>query len=188
MNRLAPLTDVTGQAVTFISQFGFLDVLVVCLLIFGILRGIYQGASKLLFRILQLVLMVTITLEYSGAVADLIGARSPIVNMLMHVFAFLALTVTFYFLTKWVVDFVIKILKLQFVDILEKIGGMILGAAFWALLLSFAVSFLLLFPGYWLRETLEKKTLSGPYLMKTAPMVHAYTRQVIPIEWRAFRR
>ena len=187
MDRLAPLTGTMNQITGFINQFGFVDVLVICLLIFGILRGIYQGASKLLFRLLQLVLMVMITLEYSGAVADFAGSHTPIVNMLIHVFIFLVFTLTFYFLTKWIIDFIVKILKLQFVDIIEKVGGIVLGAAFWALLLSFTTHFLLLFPGQWLRDTLEKKTLAGPYLIKTAPMVHQYTRQIIPMEWRAHR-
>lgn len=169
----AALKSINGT----VSQFGLLDIGLIVLILFGLLRGYRKGLGVVFNNMIQLVFVVTVTLEFFEPLAGLLSAQSEILKMLARLSAFIVLVAVSYYVSKMVLFGAAKILTIHFNDAIDSLLGALAGAAHLTLTLSLLVSFLLIFPGGWVKETVEKQNLSGPFLGTLAVDVHQNIRQ-----------
>ena len=181
------IVDFLKAAHEFVTRFGLIDLVLMTLVLIGLLRGYHKGFSTLFGHLVQLVFITTITLEYTDTIRSYFPITSPVVGLIVQLAVFLVLTFVCYRVSKLVLQGLTKILTIRFSEIIEKMGGMLTGIAFFVLLLSFISYFLLLFPGNWMRESYEKYNLSGPFIVQLTSRVHQVVRQVIPGPLRSLK-
>ncbi len=177
--------DFLLKAVITIGSLQWIDVLFLLLLLYGWIRGFRNGLSTLMGNVLQVLLTVTVTIEYYEAVAASFGVHQPIMSIALKFLTFLVFTVAFYFTFGFALKAVAGILRIQFQGILDKVLGGLLGAFHAVLILSFVSYFLILIPGKAIKELYEERALTGPFLADTCPQIHHLGRQAIPELWRA---
>jgi len=170
-----------------VTGLGLMDLVLIALLLVGLLYGFRKGLVGIFGKFFQLVVTITFTLEYFNTITEWIVIHSPVWRYVFHVTVFVLLTLVTYFVSKFFIQLVGKLLNIQITDLIDKSLGALTGAVYCALYVSFISYFLLLLPSEWLHETFEKNNLSGPFLMDFAPLVHKTAHVVIPEPLRATR-
>lgn len=162
-----------------VSRFGFIDIGLIVLVLFGLLRGYRKGLGVVFGNVIQIAFMIVMTLEFLDPLAGLIVVQSDIMRFLLRLSCFIVLVVASYFVSKIVLQGAAKILTIQFNDAVDNLLGAFAGAAHLVLILSLLTQCLLIFPGGWVKETLEKQNLSGPFLMLLSVDLHQNTRRLV---------
>jgi uncharacterized membrane protein required for colicin V production len=168
-----------------VMRFGLIDITLILLIFIGMLRGYRKGFSILFNNLIQLLFIMTVTLEYSESIVGFFSIKSLILSFLARILVFFVLVSVCYYFSKLLLQGAAKILTINFTDVIDKIGGALLGGAYFVLLLSFFTYFSLIFPGTWVKETYEKSNLSGPTLIRLSSDVHQTVRQLIPDQIKA---
>ena len=169
----------------FFTRFGLVDIILIIFLFVGLLRGYRKGLAILIGNLVQILLMITIALEYTEPIAQLVPKASPVVDFIAHTSVFILIVFGCYQISKFLLQGFGKILTIHFTDLIDKIGGLLTGGTFFLLILSFFTYFLLFFPGTWIRDSYEKYNLSGAFLIRLTPDVHQVTRRIIPAPLRS---
>jgi len=176
--------DFLKNVVAVLMNLGLLDLILMGLVLVGLLWGFRKGLMITFNRLLQLVIVLTITLEYQPYLVDYFSIASPVWLYVVNVVFFLLLVAVCYFVGKMFVDLIARIMTIQFAEVLDRILGALFGGAYFVLLLSFMSSFFLLLPNEWLHENFENANVSGPHMISLAKDVHRGARRAIP---RSFR-
>jgi len=177
--------DILKNINSFVTGFGLLDIGLIILLLVGLLRGYRKGFGGVFNGVIQLLFVMTLTLEYYEAVVAFFSVKSVILLFVFRVASFLLITIVSYFISKTILDGLAKIFTIRFTDIIDKVLGALFGGFFFILFLSFVCSLILLVPGDWFQENAQKYNLSGPFLIRLAPEIHKITRQAIPAPLQA---
>lgn len=164
----------------FVTGFGLLDIILIILLLAGLLNGYRKGFSVVIIRVVKLLFVVVVTLQYYEAILNLFPAQSPILSFILGILSFLLIVVVSYFCVKFIFELIARVFTIRFTDVIDKIFGALFGGFFFVVLLSFICSFALIFPGDWFQETSEKSNLSGPFLLHLAPDISQTARRIIP--------
>ncbi len=183
--RAAAISDFTKQINDMVTHFGLMDIILVILVLIGLLVGYRKGLSVFLSRLVQTVMIITITLEFVTPVVSMFPKQSPIIDAIIQAFTFLSIVIVSFYVMKAILEGIAKIFKIQFADFLDKVGGAITGVLVYALTFSFVCYFVLMFSTDALRDTFEKGNMSGVFLEKASPAVHEAVRHLIPGAVRA---
>ena len=171
-DRAAALAGFVKQINDMVMSFGLMDLIFIILILIGLIRGHRKGFSILLGNLTQMIVIVTVTFEYTEKVVKFFNASSPIVTDITRALVFLAITILCYYITKVILQAFAKVFTIQFADSIDKISGAITGVLFITLLLSFICNFVLMFSTKGFKDVFLKANMSGHLLEKAAPLTH----------------
>ena len=155
----------------FLPETNWVDIIVIIFLIRGGYIGLTQGLSVELFKTLGAVGACVVTLLYYNRLGQYLSSHSFLSLQIAGFLAFLVLIFSLLFIFRTIRVLVCKVLNLQLFYGLEKWGGLGLGLARSIIFASLFLFVLALIPVQYIKESVEVKSLSGPYLKQVAPKV-----------------
>lgn len=172
--------DIIKSVNEMLMKFGLVDIVLAIVLLVGLLRGYRKGFGVVFGNLIQIIIITTVTLEYTEAILGSFSVNSDIFSFILRVVIFVVLVgATFYF-TNVILQGLAKIFTVRFAELIDKVLGAITGGAFFIITLGLLTQFLLLFPGNWIRESYETYNMSGSMLIQLSPEVHKVSRFIIP--------
>lgn len=165
----------------------WLDLTFLIVILVGLMIGNRKGFAAFFGHLFLLVITVTITYQFTGPITQSFPFESPIAKMLMSALTFAAIAILSLFLVGIVLKTIGKVLQFKLAELVDRLGGAILGCLYSVLLFSFISNFALIFPGDWLHKTYREEALVGKFLINLSPKVHNAVVRVIPPEWRGLK-
>lgn len=155
-----------------LSQWNWIDVVaVVCLVRFGYI-GASQGLGSALTRLVSVLAGVMVSFRGYQTVGDWVATRT----FLSHEWAAAAVLVLGVLVTYALVGLALRLLQkavtLRFAPSLDTVGGLALGLARAALVLSVGLVTLQQLPSDYVRASIDERSWSGRYLARVAPAVY----------------
>lgn len=162
------MNSVTG----FLSQWNWIDVVVlICLVRFGYI-GASQGFGNELVRSLGLVAGVMVSFRWYQAAGDWVAARTVLSHEWAAAGVLLLLVAGMYGLVVLGLRLLQKAVTLRFAPSLDKVGGLALGLLRAALVVSVGLVMLQQLPSDYVRTSIEERSWSGRCLAHAAPGVY----------------
>ena len=171
MVYLHKLFVLLNMDLNFLPQTNWVDIIVVIFLIRGGYIGLDQGFSVELFKTLGAIGATVITLLYYNGLGEWLASHSFLSPQIANFLSFLVLVFMLLFVFRVIRLLMFKISHFQLFYGLEKWGGFTLGLARSIVFASLFLFVLTLLPGQYIKESVEEKSFSGPYLKGVAPKV-----------------
>ena len=163
-----------------VNNINWIDVLVVIILVRGGYIGAKNGLTAELFNFIGITLGLVVAVHWYSQVADIFIMNFNTAAWLPHFLCFVIIAQLIRVIFKYGVALLLKILNIQFVPQLERIGGGILGSArgvLVAAILFLAFGFL---PFSYIQESIYKKSFSGLFLIRVAERTYSSLTFWIP--------
>ena len=165
---------------SFLPETNWVDIIVVIFLVRGGYIGLSRGFSAELFQILGAVASAVLSLLYYETLGQWLTSHSFLSLQIANFLSFLFLLLTLLFVFRTVRILLFKILHLELFFGWEKWGGLILGVARSVVFASLFLFVLLLLPVQYIKESIEERSLSGPYIKEIAPKAVDFIVQFKP--------
>ena len=163
----------------FWTQMGWVDIVFFIFIFVGIFMGVRKGLAGVLPNLLEVILAQVLVVEYGLPLAASASSRFQIPLAGAHIVIVATIAVVTIVLIRFLFKLFILIATLEFKPPLSQLGGAVIGALKFALLLSLIVEFLTLLPLPFLLEAFAK-SISGPYLMQASEQMHFFFERWIP--------
>ncbi len=166
------------------TRFGWLDVVFLVLLGFGIFYGMRKGLTKVLPGLISILAAQTLTVESYKTFSAFAQKIAPLTPEIWDptFFALLAIGTLISFLLGF--KLLEAIATLDFKSPFNNVGGALAGALQLILLLGFICSFLNFILVPFIQEEFQNRSLSGPYLVTSSDQVHQVIMSIVPENWR----
>jgi len=165
---------------SFLPEINWVDIIVLIFLIRGSYIGFVSGFSVEIFKILGAFLATILALSCYKGIGIWLAAHSflslPVANFL----SFLCLFCLLLFLVRAFRVVVFKILHLQLIAGFESWGGLIFGIMRSLILASLFLFMLTLLPVDYIRNSVEKNSLTGLHLKQLAPQIMSFVVRFKP--------
>ncbi len=156
---------------SMLQSFSVIDWILLCLILWGLVRGGRKGFSDMFGKLLGIFLVSMLTLSFCEAAAANFLSFLPI--KVARPMAFLLLAVFFWVSVSWCINIFGKFFKIEAQGFLKTVGGMIFGVLRMILLLSFLAQFLLFLPIDAVQKSFKRgRTLTGYTISRLVPDLH----------------
>src|SRR3989338_3929052 len=139
-------TQIKDDWTLFLTRVQWLDIVFVMVLALGIFLGLKRGLSKVIARLLEVVLAQAITVEYYEILSDLLVKWIPVSMWILQALVFAALSIGLIMLARFLFQILSLIATVEFKPLVGNVGGALLGGLQYVLFLGLISSFLLLIP------------------------------------------
>ncbi len=158
-----------------LSKLGIVDIVTVIVLLWGLLIGFVKGFAQQFGKLFNLCLSATISLLLYEKIAELIYTRTIMQQPIAESLALFVLLIVLSFIVKIFLVFFNKIVTVQFVYFIERVGGSLVGGLRYVLFLAYIANIILLWPSDYIKPFFSDKSYSGPVIMKVVPTVKSQT-------------
>lgn len=147
----------------------WVDIIVVIFLIRGSYIGLSRGFSVELFKFLGAIATAVLSLLYYDNLAAWLASRSFLSLQVANFISCLILIFSLLIIFRLVRILLFRVLHLELFGNLEKWGGIALGLARSIIFVSLFIYALTFLPSTYLKQSIEERSLSGPYVKEIAP-------------------
>ncbi|MFC1809031.1 CvpA family protein [Candidatus Omnitrophota bacterium] len=158
-----------------LSKVGVVDIVLFVTLLIGIIIGFIKGFSRQIGKIINLCLSIIIALVLYQRVAQFVYSRTIMQQPVAESLALFVLLILSLIIVKLFLMIVSKIVTIQFVYFVERLGGALLGALRYVLLLCYMAHLVLLWPSDYIESFFTEKSYSGSVMMEVIPKVKVST-------------
>jgi len=146
------------------------DVVVVIALFYGVWSGIRAGLTGEIIRVIGLVMMFVLAVEFHQSVGDWLNANSPIPDDLCQLIAFVSIAVVVYLVTLWIRLATRKRMQeLKTAALVENVGGGFAGAVRMVLIMAWVTVVLSLSTSNFLYDQIAVKSRFGSLVLDQFP-------------------
>ena len=150
-----------------LKSINWLDVVVLVIILRAVYIGVKLGLTAELFNFFGvLVSLVCVVLWYSRT-ADVLVINFKLPVWLSQFLCFIIIAQFVRLIFKYGLALLLKILNVQFVPQLERIGGGVIGFGRGVILSGIIILAVGLIPNNYLKESIEVKSFTGKFLVKT---------------------
>ena len=149
-----------------IKNINWLDILVLVIVVRGIYMGVKRGLTAELFNFFGIIISLILAIQWYSQVADVLIINFNLPIWLSKFLCFVIITQTIRIAFKYSLTLLLKILNIQFIPQLEKIGGGIIGIGRGIILAGILILSLRFIPNDYMRESIETKSFTGSFLIK----------------------
>lgn len=144
----------------------WVDVVVLLLIMRSIYMGARDGLTMELFKFLGVLTGLVVALHLYNKAADIFIANFNLPQWLCESLSFIVITQIIRLIFTYGIAMILKIMSIQFLPQLEKLGGGILGFARGFILSGTLLVMLILLPSAYLDSSIYDKSLSGKFIIK----------------------
>ena len=166
------------------TKTGWIDIIFLLAVIVGIFVGLRSGLSKVLPRFFAVVTAQVVAVEYAESLAKFLNTRTLIPVLGLHIVMFALLSVGSIFLVGFLLRLAALAVTIDFKPPFNNVGGALVSAFQFVLLLGLIASFLALFPLPFIQETFSGRSFSGASLAQSSEKVHHFFVRELPNIWR----
>ena len=159
----------------FFSSMTVVDVVLLVFALFGLIRGFVCGFSKECGKFLVLVLSIATGLITYEKVARMIYDSTMVKPEIVSATVLFGIFFLSSFVYKFILHILSKIVSFQFVYIIERFIGGIIGAVRYTLLFCFLSYLLLMLPTTTIQPYYDNAHYSGAFVQQAIPFVKGYT-------------
>lgn len=163
-----------------LENFNWLDILIILYLLSAIYTGARSGLTAELFKILGNIISIVLGFHYYGEIANALLTYINMPVWLAQFIILLVFVISIRITVKYLVILLLKILNIQFVVKLERIGGAIAGLVRGFLIAGFILVAFSLFPVEYLQHSIYEKSTLAPFLIKSAQKTYTSIIGLIP--------
>ncbi len=163
-----------------LESFNWIDILLILLLIKTIYTGARTGLSAELFKLLGTVISIVVGFHYYKEIANALITYIKIPIWVSECVILVGIVLISAIIVRYVVIFLLKILNIQFVQHLEKVGGALVGLVRGFLIGGLFLTALSFFPAEYLHTSISEKSLLAPYFVKSSEKTYMSIIRLIP--------
>lgn len=163
----------------FFSHLGWVDWLLLVFLLMGIVMGLSHGMSQELPRLLEILICLYVTFEYSSFFADWLARETPWPEAYARVFVFALLGFLSWLSLRLLFAIMGKLIHLEVATPLQIVGGAVVGLVRYFIFFCFISSFLILFPLDWIHRSYQVQSWSGKTLAQVGPKIHGSIKGLV---------
>lgn len=161
---------------------GWVDLAYGALLVWGALGGLKNGLKGEIGKFSALWIAVVVASRYADSVAASFSARTGFPAPAASVLGLLSFTFGIYFALDTVAAFSAKIAHIEFMGMLNRLGGLGLGMSRITLLAFVLSKAVLSIPSTWVQHSFLERSYTGHFLAAGVETVNAGTRKVFPVD------
>ncbi|MFC1806831.1 CvpA family protein [Candidatus Omnitrophota bacterium] len=152
----------------FLKYINWVDIVVIVLLLRAVFLGAKKGLTAELFNFFGIILSLVIATQWYSRVADIlvINLNLPVWIAQFTCFVIIAQLIRVVF--KYGIALIFKILNIQFIPQLERIGGGILGLGRGIIIAGILLLALGFLPVSYISDSIYDKSYSGIFIIKAA--------------------
>jgi uncharacterized membrane protein required for colicin V production len=150
------------------------DVVVIGALFYGVWSGIRAGLTGEIIRVIGLVLMFVLAVEFHQSVGDWLNENSPLPDDACQLIAFVSIAVVVYLITLWIRLATRKRMQeLKTAALVENVGGGFAGAVRMVLVMAWVTVVLSLSTSNFLYDQVGVKSRFGSLVLDQFPSARA---------------
>ncbi len=150
------------------------DVVVVGALFYGVWGGIRAGLTGEIIRVIGLVMMFVLAVEFHQPVGVWLNANSPLPDDVCQLVAFVSIAVVVYLITLWIRLVTRKrMLEVKTAALVENVGGGFAGAIRMVLIMAWVTMVLSLSTSNFLYDQIGVKSRFGSLVLDQLPAARA---------------
>ena len=158
-----------------LSQLGWIDLVIAILFVLGAIIGFIRGVGHQLPRLIALIATTVVSIHFYDRISQLVTEHSSISPVISQMAAFFLLAIGTTLVANLILSLCAKLVKVEFVYALERIGGLGIGACRYVLLFSLVSFFITLLPLPVIEELYSTQSLGGDMILQLCSSVHDYS-------------
>ena len=167
------------------SQVGWVDVAFLLVMIWAVIAGYRAGFVKEFSKFLSVLLGLFVTFEYYETASIWIKRNSFIPADVAVPVSYVMILIITILVIFTLLQFLGKLFEIRVFQLMEKLGGVILALARYALILGLVTYFLFFFPVPFIEKSFKTDSVTGPYLMTVCTKTYKGLSKIIPLtKWQ----
>jgi len=165
-----------------LEKVNWFDIIVIVLVVRGVYLGANKGLTAELFNFFGIVTSLMMAVHWYSQVADIFIVNFDLPTWLSQFVCFVAIAQIIRVVFKYGLALVLKLLNVQFMPQLERVGGGIVGfgrGIIISCILALALNFL---PLHYITESVFHKSFTGDFLVKSSERAYKALAFWIPDE------
>jgi hypothetical protein len=155
-----------------LKDINWLDIAVLILVLRAIYIGSKRGLTAELFNFLGILVSLVAAVLWYGRTADVLIINFKLPVWLSQFLCFVIIAQLIRMLFKYGLALLLKVLNVQFIPQLERIGGGIMGLARGIVLSGIIILAIGIIPNIYLRESIELKSFTGNFLLRSTERIY----------------
>lgn len=147
-----------------LSQVGWVDIVFVIVGIWAVIAGVRGGFVKEFSKFFSVLFGLFLTFNYYESLSVWLKRNSFIPQEVAIPLTYLGLLIVTILLTFTLIQILGNLIQIKVFQLLEKLGGLFLALARYALVMGLLAHFLLFFPVPFIEQSFKEKSITGPYL------------------------
>jgi uncharacterized membrane protein required for colicin V production len=149
-----------------LKQINWLDIVVLILILRAVYIGTKLGLTAELFNFFGVMVSLVCAVIWYSRMADFLVINFKLPIWLSQFLCFIIIAQLVRLIFKYGLALLLKVLNVQFIPQLERIGGGVIGFGRGIILSGIIILAIGLIPNSYLRESIEEKSFSGRFLVK----------------------
>ena len=164
-----------------LENFNWVDVLVILLLLRSTYIGARIGLTAELFKLIGTVISIALGLHYYNEIAEVLVGYIAIPIWILQFIILVVIILSIRGIFKYGIVLILRVLNIQFVSQLEKIGGTLIGLGRGILIWGLVLIILSIFPFRYLNYSICEKSFLAPYFIKLTKKTYTSIIGLIPL-------
>lgn len=165
-----------------LSKINWVDILIVIIMLRTTYVSFKEGFSHSLFPLIAVSVVGILSLHYYPKLSYIISQNiikipAPISDFL----SFLALVVISGLAIKFIKIVLDKIIKVEWHPVIEKFGGLIVGALRASVVTSLVLIIMVMLPLPYIQWSVRDRSVSGIYFLRVVPSLYSKTAAFLPV-------
>ena len=167
-----------------IKNINWLDIVVLVLVVRSIYMGAKRGLTAELFNFFGILISLILSVQWYSRVADVLILNFSLPIWLCNMLCFIIIVQIIRLIFKYTLTFLLKILNIQFIPQLEKIGGGVIGCGRGIIVSGILMLTLSFVPNDYMKESIQSKSFTGSFLIKVTERTYSSLTSWLPEEKR----
>lgn len=172
------------KLISILAKIGWVDVVAVILILWGLVAGIKRGLEIELPRFLEIVVATIVTFHYYESVGAILHTHLSAPQSAAKLFSFLGIALICVLVMKLFFKITGTLVSLKFMAAISRVGGGLIGILRFILTLSLLSYFLLMLPLDFFRSSFTfERSWSGPFFAQTSEKFYRFTTYYVPFKF-----
>lgn len=177
------LTFTYLQMMTLFARIGWVDVVALILIFWGMVVGIKRGLEIELPLFLEIAISNFVTFHYYRVLGGILCAKLSAPEGPAYFFSFLGIAIGSVLALRLFFKVLGTLVSLKFMNAISRTGGAAVGALRFIFIFSLLSYFLLLLPlGFFQNSYTAERSWSGPFFAQTSEKFYRFTAYYLPLK------
>ncbi len=167
-----------------IKNINWLDIVVLVIVVRGIYMGAKRGLTAELFNFFGIIISLILSVQWYSRVADVLILNFSLPIWLCNILCFIVIVQIIRLIFKYFLIFFLKVLNIQFIPQLEKIGGGVIGCGRGIIVSGILILTLSFIPNDYMKQSIQSKSFTGSFLINVTERTYSSMTFWLPEEER----
>ncbi len=171
------------QLAALLTKIGWVDVVALVLIFWGLVIGFKRGLEIELPKFLEAAVATVVTLHYYQAVGDILHVNLSAPTYPAQVLSFLGIALGCFLIVRLFFKILATLVTISFMGTVSRVGGALAGSLRFILAFSLLSFFLLMMPLDFFKDSFSfERSWSGPFFAQTSEKLYRLTTYYLPFK------